>query len=51
MQGLVCFLGQRDLDYPGIEDLINETKNDPKFRGPDGPEAYWRTAPGYAHGR
>ena len=50
-QGLVCFLEPRDFDDPGSEELINESKNDSELRGPVGPEAYRRTAPGYAHGR
>ena len=49
LRGRICFVEQRDFDNPGIEDLINEDCYE--FRGLVKPEAYRRTAPGYAHGR
>ena len=49
--GLVCFLEHRDFDDPGSDDLMNGQNDRDEFRGPVGPEACRRTAPGYAHGR
>ena len=49
--GWVCFLEHRDIDDPGSDDLMNGENDRDEFRGPVGPEACRRTAPGYAHGR
>ena len=49
--GLVCFLEHGDFDDPGSDDLMNGENDRDEFRGPVGPEACRKTAPGYAHGR
>ena len=49
--GVVCFLEHREFDDHGSDDLMNGENDRDEFRGPVGPEACRRTAPGYAHGR